>query len=39
MLLVEDERAPAAYLKRGLEREGYAVDLAVDGEEGLWFAT
>ena len=39
LLLVEDEVAPAAYLKRGLEREGYAVDLAGDGEEGLWLAT
>lgn len=39
LLLVEDEAVPAAYLKRGLEREGYAVDVASDGEEGLWLAT
>jgi DNA-binding response OmpR family regulator len=39
LLLVEDEAAPAAYLERGLEREGYAVDVAADGEEGLWLAT
>jgi DNA-binding response OmpR family regulator len=39
LLLVEDESVPAAYLERGLEREGYAVDLAADGEEGLWLAT
>lgn len=39
LLLVEDEVTPAAYLKRGLEREGYAVDVASDGEQGLWLAT
>ncbi len=39
LLLVEDEAVPAAYLKRGLEREGYAVDVASDGEQGLWLAT
>ena len=39
LLLVEDEATPAAYLKRGLEREGYAVDVAADGEQGLWLAT
>ena len=39
LLLVEDEAIPAAYLMRGLEREGYAVDIAGDGEEGLWLAT
>ena len=26
-------------LKRGLEEEGHAVDLAGDGPEGLWLAT
>ncbi len=39
LLLVEDEAVPAAYLERGLEREGYAVDVAGDGETGLWLAT
>ncbi len=29
----------ARLLKRGLEEEGHAVDVAVDGPEGLWFAT
>ena len=28
----------AAVLKRGLEEEGYAVDVALTGEEGLWMA-
>jgi DNA-binding response OmpR family regulator len=38
-LLVEDEVRLASYLKRGLEREGFAVDVAGDGQEGLWMAT
>lgn len=38
ILVVEDEVTLAAYLKRGLEREGYAVDVAGDGEQGLWLA-
>ena len=39
VLIVEDEAKLAAYLRRGLVREGYAVDLAGDGEQGLWMAT
>ena len=39
VLVVEDEAKLAAYLKRGLEREGYAVDVALDGEKGLWQGT
>ncbi len=39
MLVVEDEVKLASYLKRGLEREGHAVDVAGDGEQGLWMAT
>lgn len=38
MLLVEDEAGLAKYLKRGLESEGYAVDIAADGEKGLALA-
>ncbi len=38
VLIVEDEAKLAAYVKRGLEREGYAVDIAPDGEQGLWLA-
>jgi DNA-binding response OmpR family regulator len=38
ILIVEDEGKLAAALKRGLENESYAVDLAVDGEEGLGLA-
>ncbi|HSP38662.1 MAG TPA: response regulator transcription factor [Frankiaceae bacterium] len=38
VLVVEDETRMAALLKRGLEEEGYAVDLAADGNEGLFLA-
>src|SRR5487761_1608151 len=38
ILAVEDQRRLSAALKRGLEAEGFAVDLAADGEEGLWRA-
>jgi two-component system OmpR family response regulator len=34
-LLVEDDVKMARSLRRGLEREGYAVEVAGDGEEGL----
>ena len=39
ILLVEDERRLADLLKDGLTREGFAVDVAHDGREGLWMAT
>ena len=35
VLIVEDERRIAAYVKRGLEEEGYAVDVAYSGREAL----
>jgi two-component system OmpR family response regulator len=38
VLVVEDEPRLAASLKSGLQAEGFAVDLAPDGREGLWFA-
>ncbi len=38
MLVVEDEKRLAAGLKRGLEAEGFAVDVALDGTDGLWRA-
>jgi DNA-binding response OmpR family regulator len=38
ILVVEDEKRLAASLRTGLEAEGFAVDTAYDGEEGLWFA-
>ncbi|GGO23074.1 DNA-binding response regulator [Microbispora rosea subsp. aerata] len=38
VLVVEDERRMAAALRRGLQAEGFAVDLAHDGIEGLHLA-
>jgi len=35
ILLVEDEKKVSSFIKKGLEEEGYAVDLAPDGESGL----
>jgi len=35
LLVIEDEKKVARFIKKGLEEEGYAVDLAFDGEEGL----
>jgi two-component system OmpR family response regulator len=37
VLVVEDEPRMAGLLRRGLVEEGFAVDLAATGEEGLWF--
>ena len=37
--MVEDEKRLAAALKRGLESEGLAVDVALDGLEGQWLAS
>lgn len=40
VLIVEDERNIATYIKRGLEEQGYAVDCAYTGQEALeWVAT
>ena len=33
ILIVEDEKKVAAFIKKGLEEETYAVDIAADGEE------
>lgn len=38
ILLVEDEKDLSAIIKQGLEEEGYVVDVAHDGEEGLYMA-
>jgi DNA-binding response OmpR family regulator len=38
LLVVEDERRLAESLRAGLEVEGYAVDLAHTGPDGLWMA-
>jgi DNA-binding response OmpR family regulator len=38
VLVVEDEKKVAAAIRRGLEAEGFAVDIAQDGNEGEWLA-
>jgi heavy metal response regulator len=38
ILVVEDEKKVASFIKRGLEEEDFAVDVAFDGEEGLYLA-
>src|SRR3990172_536678 len=35
ILVIEDERKVANFIKKGLEEEHYAVDVAYDGERGL----
>ncbi len=39
LLLIEDSPRLRSVLQKGLSREGYAVDTARDGREGLWLAT
>jgi DNA-binding response OmpR family regulator len=36
ILLVEDDKKVASFIHKGLEEEGYAVDVAPDGEAGLF---
>ena len=38
VLVVEDEKRLAAGLKKGLEAEGFATDVALNGTDGLWLA-
>jgi two-component system OmpR family response regulator len=39
LLLVEDDKKIATAVKRGLEAEGFTVEVAFDGDDGLWLAT
>ncbi len=39
LLLVEDDKKIATAVKRGLEAEGFRVEVAFDGADGLWRAT
>ena len=38
ILVVEDEKKVASFIKRGLEEEEFSVDVAYDGEEGVLMA-
>jgi len=39
ILLVEDDKKIAAMVKRGLDAEAFSVEVATDGDEGLWRGT
>ncbi|MGI9616903.1 MAG: response regulator transcription factor [Acidimicrobiales bacterium] len=39
LLLIEDDKKIATAVKRGLEADGFAVEVAFDGTDGLWMAT
>jgi len=39
LLLIEDEEDIVSFLKRGLEEDGYILDIAYDGEEGEYLAS
>jgi DNA-binding response OmpR family regulator len=39
ILLVDDDQDLTASLRRGLEAEGFTVDVADNGDDGLWMAT
>ena len=38
VLVIEDEKRLAAAVKRGLEAEGFTVDVGLTGTDGLWMA-
>ncbi len=38
LLIIEDEKKTAAYLKKGLAENGFIVDIAVNGDDGLHLA-
>jgi DNA-binding response OmpR family regulator len=39
VLLVEDDKKIATAVARGLSAEGFRVEVALDGDDGLWMAT
>ena len=39
MLIVEDDRKIASAVRRGLQAEGFTVEIAVDGLEGRWLSS
>ena len=39
LLLVEDDKKIATAVKRGLEAEGFTVDVSFDGDDGFWRAS
>jgi two-component system, OmpR family, response regulator len=39
VLIVEDDKKVAGIVRRGLESEGFGVDIALNGPDGLWMAS
>ena len=39
IILIEDDKKIAAFIKKGLEEEHYAVDVFHNGEDGAYWAT
>ncbi len=39
ILIIEDEKKVASFIKKGLEEECYSIDVAIDGREGLKLIT
>jgi two-component system OmpR family response regulator len=39
ILLIEDDAKLSAAVRRGLEAEGFTVDVAFDGDDGFWMAS
>ena len=39
LLVIEDDKKVATALKRGLEAEGFSVEVSFDGDDGFWRAT
>ena len=39
ILVVEDDKKVAGFIKKGLEEETYAIDVAYDGEDGLYLGS
>lgn len=39
ILLIEDDKKIATIVKRGLEAEGFTVEVSFNGSDGLWLAT
>ena len=37
ILLIEDDKTIASFIKKGLQEAGFAVDLCHDGQQGLEF--
>ena len=39
LLVIEDDQVTYEYIQKGFQEQGYTVDIATDGSEGLFLAT